>query len=175
MDMKRTIKAASDAVADVFSAKPGKVGDMDILDKLHMEHDEVQELLEMIVESRKTAERKTLLAKIRKALIPHTKAEQSVVYDAIIAVKNEKNKIDGAEGYVEHELADRTLAKLSKIRNVTSPEFTATAKVLKELIEHHVKEEERNIWADVREKFDAQARIAMNRRFEAAKKKVKVA
>ncbi len=175
MSMKSTIKAASDKVAEVFSAKPDKAGDMDILDKLHMEHDEVQEMLEKIVDSRKTAERKTLLAKIRKALIPHTKAEQSVVYDAIIAVKNEKNKIDGAEGYVEHELVDRTLAKLSKIRNLTSPEFTATAKVLKELIEHHVKEEERNIWADVREKFDAKARIAMNRRFEAAKKKVRVA
>jgi len=98
-----------------------------------------------------------------------------VVYDAIIAVKNEKVKIGGAEGYVEHELADRTLAKLSKIHNLASPEFTATAKVLKELIVHHVKEEERNMWADVRAKFDAKARIAMNRRFEAPKKKVKVA
>jgi len=75
MDMKRTIKAASDAVAEVFSAKPDKAGEMDILDKLHMGHDEVRELLEKIIESRKTAERKTLLVKIRKALIPHTKAE----------------------------------------------------------------------------------------------------
>jgi hypothetical protein len=41
-------------------------------------------------------------------------------------------------------------------------------------VEHHIEEEERNIWADVRENFDSDARIAMNRRFEAAKTKVKI-
>jgi hypothetical protein len=46
--------------------------------------------------------------------------------------------------------------------------------VLKELVEHHVEEEERNVWADVRKHFDADDRIQMNRKFEAAKKKVKL-
>jgi hypothetical protein len=46
--------------------------------------------------------------------------------------------------------------------------------VLKELVEHHVEEEERNIWADVRKNFSDEDRFAMNRAFEAAKKKVKV-
>ena len=36
MSMKSTIKAASDKVAEVFSAKPDKAGDMDILDKLQV-------------------------------------------------------------------------------------------------------------------------------------------
>ena len=45
------------------------------------------------------------------------------------------------------------LANLGRIEQVKSPEFTAAAKVLKELIDHHVEEEERNIWADVRENF----------------------
>ena len=46
--------------------------------------------------------------------------------------------------------------------------------MLKELIEHHVKEEERNIWAQVRENFSAEQREQMNRDFLAAKKLVKV-
>ena len=71
-------------------------------------------------------------------------------------------------------MATKALLKLNKISKPTSPEFTATAKVLKELIEHHIEEEERNIWADVRENFDSDARIEMNRRFELAKKKVKI-
>ena len=50
----------------------------------------------------------------------------------------------------------------------------ASAKVLKELVEHHVKEEERNIWPLVRENFSFEQREQMNRDFLAAKKKVKV-
>jgi hypothetical protein len=58
--------------------------------------------------------------------------------------------------------------------NAASPEFSAAAKVLKELVEHHVREEERNIWSDVRENFSEEDRMAMNAAFEAAKKKVRV-
>jgi hemerythrin-like domain-containing protein len=47
--------------------------------------------------------------------------------------------------------------------------------VLKELISHHVEEEERNIWAQVKENFSGEQREEMNREFLAAKKKVKVA
>jgi hypothetical protein len=46
--------------------------------------------------------------------------------------------------------------------------------VLKELVEHHVEEEERNIWSDVKENFSDEDRYAMNVAFEAAKKKVKI-
>ena len=55
-----------------------------------------------------------------------------------------------------------------------TPEFKASAKVLKELIDHHVEEEERNIWAQVKENFSDEQRERMNRDFLAAKKKVKV-
>jgi hemerythrin superfamily protein len=173
MDVKTRLKNATDKVAEALSLGPA-TGEMDILDKLKQEHDEVQELLSDIVESGSAPERRALLKKIKAALVPHTKAEEKVVYDAVIAAKGEKNRVDGAEGYLEHELATKALLKLNKIGKVTSPEFTATAKVLKELVDHHVQEEERNIWSDVRENFDSDARIEMNRRFEAAKKKVRI-
>jgi len=56
-----------------------------------------------------------------------------------------------------------------------TPEFKAAAKVLKELIGHHVEEEERNIWAQVKESFSHEQREEMNREFLTAKKKVSVA
>jgi hypothetical protein len=37
-----------------------------------------------------------------------------------------------------------------------------------------VQEEERNIWSDVKESFDSDDRKAMNLRYLAAKKKVKI-
>jgi hemerythrin-like domain-containing protein len=107
--------------------------------------------------------------------VPHLRAEEKVVYDAVTAVKGKKTAQDGEEGYLEHELGDRVLTKLGKMQSATSPEFAAAAKVLKELVQHHVEEEERSIWADVRDNFSSEERIEMTRRFEAAKKKVRVA
>jgi hemerythrin superfamily protein len=154
---------------------PNLPDDMDVLDKLKQEHEEVQELLGKLVDSERGAERMRLLKQIKAALVPHTRAEEKVVYDAIIALKEKDAKIDGNEGYFEHGHADMALKKLSTIKPATSPAFTAAAKVLKELVEHHVKEEERNVWRDVRKHFSAEERIEMNRAFEAAKKRVRVA
>ena len=89
-------------------------------------------------------------------------------------LKDKDAKIDGHEGHLEHDIAEQTLLQLLKIQNAMSPEFSATAKVLKELVEHHVKEEEDSIWSDVKKNFSADDRTQMNRDFEAAKKKVKL-
>ena len=55
-----------------------------------------------------------------------------------------------------------------------SAEHKATAKVLKELVEHHIKEEESNVWDDVKENFSNEDRSRMNVAFERAKAQVKV-
>jgi len=148
--------------------------DMDILDKLKQEHDEVADLLKKLVDSQSGSERKKLLRQIKNALVPHLRAEEKVVYDAIAAVKGKDPKINSAEGYLEHSLGDKVLGQLGKISNAMSPEFSASSKVLKELVEHHVQEEERNVWADVKKNFSSEDRIQMNRDFEAAKKRVKI-
>ena len=147
-----------------------------MLDTLKQEHDAVQELLSQLQDLTKTKERKSLVAQIKAALVPHSKAEEKIVYDAVIAAKanakdGRKNKLDGAEGYIEHALASQTLLKLAKLPPA-SVEFMATAKVLKELLDHHIAEEERNIWSDVKSSFDTEARVEMNWRYLAAKKKV---
>ena len=149
--------------------------DMDILDKLKEEHDQVKELLGKLVDSESGPERLSLAKQVKAALVPHTKAEEKIVYDAIIALRDKAAKIDGNEGYLEHHHADLALKKLLSIKSATSPEFSAAAKVLKELVEHHIDEEERNVWRDVRKAFNSDERIEMNRAFEAAKKRVRIA
>ncbi|HUB95668.1 MAG TPA: hemerythrin domain-containing protein [Stellaceae bacterium] len=162
------------------SAKPDdtagrRADDRDILDTLKQEHEEVADLLTQLVDSTRAAERKSLLKKIKAALVPHVRAEEKIVYDAILALKDKRTQQVGEEGYMEHGLADKMLTSLAKIRNAASPEFAAGAKVLKELVEHHVEEEERNVWADIRSNFSDDDRIDMDRKFKAAKKKVRVA
>ena len=56
----------------------------------------------------------------------------------------------------------------------TGGQVLEAAKVLKELVAHHVEEEERNIWAQVRKNFSDEQRARMNRDFLAAKKAVRV-
>ena len=148
--------------------------DNDILDTLKQEHRDVAEMLEKLVESTSAAERKSLLISIKNALVPHLRAEEKVVYDAILALRGKEQKTHAEEGYLEHGLGDKMLASLGKMSNLTSPEFSAGAKVLKELVEHHVEEEENNIWSDVKDNFSDKDRIAMNKKFLAAKKRVKI-
>jgi hemerythrin superfamily protein len=146
----------------------------DILDTLKQEHRDVAELLDRMVESASAAERKKLLAAIKATLVPHLRAEEKIVYDAVLALRGKEQQTHGEEGYMEHKLGDRVLSSLGKMDNAISPEFSAAAKVLKELVEHHVEEEEKNIWADVENNFSDADRREMNRKFLAAKKRVRV-
>src|ERR1700683_4461363 len=115
-------------------------GETDILDKLKEEHEEVDALLKQLVDTDSGATRKSLVKKIKAALVPHVRAEQKIVYDAIIALRDKDAKVDGHEGYIEHQLAEKVLLSLGKMGSAT-PEFIAACKVLKELVEHHVEEE----------------------------------
>jgi hypothetical protein len=170
MTVRTSLEQAAKSVMGALT--PGE-SQPDILDTLQAEHDEVQELLGKLVDSDGAREQKQLVQKIKNALVPHSKAEEKVVYDAVLALRGKDAKIDGNEGYIEHGLADATLKKLDKL-TANTPEFKAAAKVLKELIGHHVEEEERNIWAQVKQNFSDEQREEMNREFLAAKKKVKV-
>ena len=148
--------------------------DADILDTLKKEHDEVAEMLSQLVKSDRGAERKAILKQIKAALVPHLRAEEKIVYNGIYALKDKDAKQDSAEGYMEHQLAEKMLVTLEHIDNAMSPEFFAGSKVLKEMIEHHVEEEESNVWKDVRQHFSADDRMGMNRKFMAQKRKVRV-
>jgi len=173
MGIRTEVRKATKSVKKAL-APDEAMEEQDILDTLKAEHDEVKELLSQLQDAEGAAERKSLVEQIKEALIPHTKAEEKVVYDAVIALKDKDAQADGHEGYLEHEWASKTLERLGKITPATSPEHKAAAKVLKELVEHHIREEENNVWSDVEENFSDEERLEMNRDFEAAKKKVKV-
>jgi iron-sulfur cluster repair protein YtfE (RIC family) len=174
MSVKTVVKQAARAITNTFSSSDSDVESTDILDTLKKEHDEVKDLLEKLSDAQTPAQRRSLVQKIKAALVPHTKAEEKVVYDAVIALRDKDAQMDGHEGYLEHEWAAKTLQRLEGIVNAASPEHKAAGKVLKELVEHHIDEEERNVWKDVKEHFSDEDRKTMNVKFMAAKNRVKV-
>jgi hypothetical protein len=174
MRIKTVVKQAAHAISNTFSSGDTEMESTDILDTLKKEHDEVKDLLENLSDAETSAQRRSLVQKIKAALVPHTKAEEKVVYDAVIALRDKDAQMNGHEGYLEHEWAAKTLQRLQAITNAASPEHKAAGKVLKELVEHHIEEEERNVWADVKAHFSDDDRKKMNVMFLAAKRRVKV-
>jgi hemerythrin-like domain-containing protein len=174
MSIKAKVRRATRAVTKAFTPDSDDAGQKDILDTLKEEHDEVKKLLSQLQDATTASQRRGLVQKIKIALIPHTKAEEKVVYDAVIALRDKEAQVDGHEGYLEHEWASKTLQRLDSIANATSPAHKAAAKVLKELVEHHIREEESNVWDDVTDHFSDDDRKRMNVAFLRAKARVKI-
>jgi hemerythrin superfamily protein len=175
MSVTAKVKRATEAVARVLAPEEIDKNDLDIRDALEKEHDEVRVLLSDLQDTEGAAERKALVRRIKFLLVPHTEAEEKVVYDAILALKDQDAQIDGHEGYLEHEWTAKTLERLDGIADTTSAEHKATAKVLMDLVEHHILEEESNVWSDLEEFFSEDDRMRMHVEYQTAKSLVRVA
>lgn len=121
-----------------------------IYDELKKDHDQVKEMMTRIVEmsSRSSTSKMKLFGEMKAALTAHVRAEEKVFYDAI---KREKIAHDNAlEGFEEHHVADLLMREISRLAP-SDEKWTAKFAVLKENVEHHVEEEEGEIWAKARE------------------------
>lgn len=171
MGITTTLKRAT---RQVEKAITGKEPEVDILDTLAEEHEVVAALLQELVDGKSNAARASTLKQIKKNLVPHARAEEAVLYNAIIRVKDKATKTDGNEGFVEHSLIDVLLKMLGSMKDKMSPRFGAAAKVLKEIVTHHVREEESDLFSDARENFPAEQREKMNRVYLSKKKSIKI-
>lgn len=111
----------------------------DAIQLLRQDHREVEDLFEQFEKASGDNRKEKLAQQICKELIIHSMIEEEIFYPAC------KGKIDDdllKEGYVEHDAAKILIAEIQA--GEPSDEFyDSKVKVLKEEIEHHVKEEER--------------------------------
>lgn len=112
---------------------------MDAIELLKQDHREVEELFEKFEKASGTERKQKLAREICKELTIHSMIEEEIFYPAC------KGKVEEdllKEGYVEHDAAKVLIAEIEA--GEPSDEFyDAKMKVLKEEIEHHVKEEEK--------------------------------
>lgn len=125
---------------------------------LKSDHATIKRLLRELSETteRATKQRVALVERIERELKAHAQAEEEVFYPAFKAAaeKAKNDKVDlFYEAAEEHHVVDMVLPAL-KVANPKSKEFTAKAKVLKDLLEHHVKEEEGQMFAAARQLFN---------------------
>jgi hemerythrin superfamily protein len=120
------------------------------LDLLHSDHEAVAALFETaLAEATPSAAKRNAIASVCAALTLHAKMEEKIFYPALRKAGKRDEKDSVLEAAEEHDLVKGLIAK---IRRVTGRDETLAAKVtvLKELVEHHVAEEESTMFDEAR-------------------------
>jgi hemerythrin-like domain-containing protein len=111
---------------------------MDAFNLLKADHRKVEELFEQL-ESAKGQAKMRVFEQIKTELDLHTHIEEKIFYPALEKPKQTHDLT--LEAYEEHDVVKKLLQELSRARTANE-EWEAKAKVLQENVEHHVEEEE---------------------------------
>lgn len=114
---------------------------MNIITMLKQDHKKVKDILKQLnnTTSKAAKTRQKLFATLVENLTPHEKFEEKHLYPDLIQTKKSKEKV--LEAYEEHHVADLIIEELKKTP-FNSEIWKAKLAVLKENLEHHIREEE---------------------------------
>ena len=143
-----------------------------ILNDLHEDHEEVSGLIEQMIKTEDGKERGAIFKEMMSKLLAHSHAEQNVLYKKMEKSETEKSRSFAFEGENEHQIVEQQLQQMARARNKASEQWTAQASVLKDLIEHHVEEEESTGFSCARSEFDSAALEKMADQFRKQKEKL---
>ena len=131
---------------------------VDAVELLTQQHREVEEMFERFenMTDRAKVSKKKLADEICNALIMHTTIEEEIYYPATReASEDTEDMVD--EAVVEHASAKDLIAQIMEM-DPGDDLYDAKVKVLGELVEHHVQEEEEEMFPKTRElKLDLKA------------------
>ena len=119
----------------------------DAIALLKDDHRAVEKLFKDFEAAKGEGRKETLARRICLELTIHTKIEEEIFYPAC------EGKIDEdmlKEAYVEHDAAKLLMAEIQAGNGQSDDFFDAKVQVLSEQIEHHVKEEETELFPQVR-------------------------
>ncbi|MGZ0717555.1 hemerythrin domain-containing protein [Pseudomonas palleroniana] len=117
---------------------------MNAIDLLEADHEKVKAILTQLSESteRGVKKRTELLDKLEMEVSIHTQLEEQILYPAFKAAGGKEEAEMYYEAKEEHRTVDSLVLPDLKATDPTSPEFAGRVKVVKELLEHHIEEEE---------------------------------
>ena len=132
-------------------------GEPNAIEMLESQHREVEDLFEKLEKADRGERKQKLFTQIADKLAIHASIEEAEFYPAVKAKRTEDILLESLE---EHLGIKRVLADLIDI-DATDETFDAKAKVLKEQVEHHVGEEEDDLFPKVKKIFDEETLIAL--------------
>jgi hemerythrin superfamily protein len=141
----------------------------DALDLLKADHDRIKEMFAKYdtLGDRAMGGRKDLAGQICRELTVHAYIEEQVFYPR---VREAGRKIEDEvlEGLEEHHLIKHAVTELEPL-SPDNERYDAKVEVLKELVEHHVDEEEEDMFPRVRRAIDAKELEELGAAMEAAR------
>lgn len=140
-----------------------------IYNLLETDHRTVEALFGQMEETEDRAQRERLLAKLKHELLAHAEAEDMVFYKPLKAADEARSLILEAEE--EHRVVTRVLGELERL-SAENEKWAARLTVLKELVEHHVEEEEGEMFKKARGIFDKEQERELGVAFLREKKRL---
>jgi hemerythrin-like domain-containing protein len=144
---------------------------MNALTLLKNDHDDMKKLLEKADDTTERAvkTRAALLHEIGVKLTAHEKIEEDIFYPALKSHPKAKDIV--LEGYQEHHVVDLIMDELKDLDEndeTWGPKFS----VMKENIEHHIEEEEGDMFTKARSAFSAEELDELGERMERMKEEI---
>lgn len=112
---------------------------MDVFRLLKQDHKEVRALFKQLRGSKPSKAREKAMQQLHQALSVHIEVEEQLVYPRLREEKRLREAV--GEAFEEHHVAKLLLAELVRT-SMDDERWDAKLSVLKELVEHHLSEEE---------------------------------
>ena len=144
---------------------------MDAFELLEEDHEKVKKLLNEADDTteRGVKTREELFARIKQELLVHETLEEELLYPTL--KEHDETKEVSLEGYEEHHFANEIMAELEQTP-VDDEKWAAKFAVLKENIEHHIEEEEDEMFKKARQVLDKEQIEALGERMQQRKKEL---
>jgi hypothetical protein len=140
--------------------------DNDVRALLVSDHEAICDLAQRLVDATTAAGRHAIIERLRPLLTAHARAEETV-YAALTKVEaSPAPRVAGYEGGIEHHLVDVALAGLAARIDAPADLWTAHARVLHDLVDRHICDEENKTFEEVGERFSIEEREALAADFE---------
>jgi hemerythrin-like domain-containing protein len=148
---------------------------MDAIKLLKADHDEMRELLGELesTTTRGVKKRRALITEIEAKLKAHTTIEEEIFYPAFreAGQKSDDDKMY-FEALEEHRAAGELVLPDLVNTDPSSEKFSGRAKVLKELVEHHADEEEKEMFPRAKKLLGRDELAELGERLEARKEEL---
>jgi len=120
----------------------------DAIALLKADHREVKAMFSDYEKTEGDAEKKALAARICAALTVHAQIEEEIFYPAAYEALEDDDLLD--EAAIEHASAKELIAQI-EASSPAEPLYDAKVKVLGEYVDHHVQEEEKELFPECRD------------------------
>jgi hypothetical protein len=156
------------------TATPGRTrrgNGMNALKLLKQDHDQVKSMLSDLESTTERAEKTRTegLATLKAELEVHEAIEEEIFYPAL--KEHPKTKDLALEGYEEHHVVDMVMAEMEGVEP-SDETWMAKFTVMKENLEHHIEEEEGEMFDQAEKVFDDDELEDLGDRMQARKEEL---